>query len=407
MKKSIDYKADPSVFLLIAIALLLAGGVIFTLNVLRLDPVEEALAGEDVLNILFVLEGDEKPLASYVVMYSPMNNRAVAISISGDVGLILKTTDRVDRIDSVYDRKNVKPFKSEVEGLLGLSVDYSVVFEKEKLAKIIDVIEGVEIFIPAAVEIYGETAILFPSGNTLLDGDKGIQYLEYEIPEEDQSEVNIRRDRFFQGLLKSLGEKAALFENPAIARYFYPQLKTDMNRLVRNRIFDALSALDMDRLLVQPVAGNYQESSGQRLLFPYYNGVVIKDVVRQAQRSLAQKTQGTLLERIFAVEILNGTNTTGLAARTAELIRGYSGYEVVNVTDADHRNYERTEIIDRTGQEDAANTFAGIINCKNVRFESKIPEDDVAGLDMGNAEYRADFTLIIGRDFNGRVVTGN
>jgi len=346
--RNFDYKADKSVFLLLAIVALLAGGILYTLNVLRSDPIEEALTGEELINILFVFEHEQKPLGSYVIMYSPMNNRAAAISVPGDTGKILKTEDKVDRLDSVYRSANIDPYKTEIEELLGLSVSYSVVFETGKLSKIIDVLGGVDIFIPNAIQVYGDEIILFSSGNTNLDGDKGIQYIVFELPEEDSNDPALRRERFFLGLLNSIGEKNGLLRDASIARYFYPFLNTRMNRLTQRKLFQALAALDIDRINIQAVSGNYREVSGQRLLLPYYDGTVIRDVVRQAQRSLVQKTQGTLIERVFTVEILNGTTTTGLASRTAELIRGFN-YDVIATGNADRNDYENTEIIDRTG----------------------------------------------------------
>ena len=404
MKKTFDYKADLSIFLLLAIVVLLLGGILFTLNVLRSDPIEEALSGEELINILFVLEHEQKPLGSYVLMFSSMNNRAAAISIPADTGKILKTADKVDRLDSVYSPYTIDPYKTEIEELLGLSISYSVVFETEKLSKIIDVMGGVNIFIPNTIEIYGEEIILFPSGNISLDGDKGIQYIVFELPEEDSNDPALRRERFFLGLLKSLGEKNSLFGDSSIARFFYPLLNTRMNRLTQRKLFQALSTLDIDRINMQAVSGNYREVSGQRLLMPYYDGTVIRDVVRQAHRSLVQKTQGTLIERVFTVEILNGTTTTGLAGRTAELIRGFN-YDVIATGNADRNTYENTEIIDRTGLEDIANSFAAVIRCSNIRFESKILDETDPGI--RSAENLADFTLIIGKDFNGRIVTGN
>ena len=404
MKKTFDYKTDISIFLLLAIVLLLLGGIIFTLNVLRSDPIEEALAGEDLINIFFVLEHQQKPIGSYVIMYSAMNNRAAAISIPGDTGRILKTVDKMDRLDSVYRPNNIDSYKKEVEELLGLSISYSIVFETEKLAKTIDAIDGVKIFIPHSIEIYGEEIILFPSGNVTLDGDKGIQYIVFELPEDESADPSLRREQFFRGLLKSLGEKNDRLKDPSIARFFYPLLNTRMNRLTQRKLFEALSGLDMDRIHIQAVSGNYREVSGQRLLMPDYNGTVIRDVVRQAQRSLVQKTQGTLVERVFTVEILNGTTTTGLASRTADLIRRFT-YDVIATGNADHNDYEKTEIIDRTGMENVVNSFAEVIRCTNIRFESRIPDEADPGIPA--PEYRADFTLIIGKDFNGRVVAGN
>ncbi|MDR0586649.1 MAG: LCP family protein [Treponema sp.] len=403
MKRSANI-SDPSVFLLLAILGILAAGGFILFHVLRTDPIDEALVEKQVINILFVFEGDEKPLGSYVLMYSPGNNRAAAISIPGDVGKIIRSINKVDRIDSAYNPKNTGNFISEVENLLEIEIGYSVVFEWEKLGKIVDLMEGVELFIPQAVEVYEEVPVLFPSGNTLLDGDKARQYIRFELAGEEPEQAYLRRERFFLGFLKSLGEKHGRLDNPQMAAAFYPLLKTDMNRRTRERLFDALSALDISRISIQPVAGNYREVSGQDLLIPYYDGTVIKDIVRQAQRSLSQESPA-LVERVFTVEVLNGTSTNGLASRTAELIRGFR-YDVVSTGNADRNNYEKTEIIDRTGIEDVLSVFADTIKCQNIRYESKISEMDEGPI-ARNLDYKADFTLIIGKDFNGRVVTGN
>jgi anionic cell wall polymer biosynthesis LytR-Cps2A-Psr (LCP) family protein len=389
----------------LAILGILAAGGFILFQVLRSNPIDEALADKQVINILFVLEGDQRPLGSYVLMYSPGNNRAAAISIPGDVGKIIRSINKVDRIDSAYNPKNIGDFVSEVESLLDLDIGYSVVFEWEKLGKIVDLMEGVELFIPQEVEVYGEVPVLFPSGNTLLDGDKAGQYIRFELAEEEPEQIYLRRERFFLGFLKSLGEKHGRLDAPQMAAAFYPLLKTDMNRLTRERLFEALSALDLSRISMQPVAGNYREVSGQDLLIPHYDGTVIKDIVRQAQRSLSQESSGALVERVFTVEVLNGTSTTGLASRTAELIRGFR-YDVVSTGNAERNDYEKTEIIDRTGLEEVLAVFADTIKCKNISYESKISEIE-EGPSMRNLDYKADFTLIIGKDFNGRVVTGN
>jgi anionic cell wall polymer biosynthesis LytR-Cps2A-Psr (LCP) family protein len=388
----------------LAIFGILAAGGFILFHVLRADPIDEALAGKQVINILFVFEGDEKPLGAYVLMYSPGNNRAAAISIPGDVGKIIRSINKVDRIDSAYNPKNIDEFISETESLLEIDIGYSVVFEWEKLGKIVDLIEGVELFIPQAVEVYEEVPVLFPSGNTLLDGDKAGQYIRFELAGEGPEQIYLRRERFFLGFLKSLGEKHGRLDNPQMAAAFYPLLKTDMNRLTRERLFKALAALDVSRISIQPVAGNYREVSGQDLLIPYYDGTVIKDIVRQTQRSLSQESPA-LVERVFTVEVLNGTSVNGLASRTAELIRAFR-YDVVSTGNADRNDYEKTEIIDRTGLEDVLAVFADTIKCQNIRYESKISEMDEGPI-MRNLDYKADFTLIIGKDFNGQVVTGN
>lgn len=400
-------ETDASAFLLGIIVLLVAGGIFLVLLILRSDPIEEALTEDRVINTLFVIEKDQKPLGSYVLFYYPATKRAAIFDIPGELGLIIQQINRVDRIDQVYDPQRPAAFEKEVEKLLGIDVNFSVVIEIENLEKAVDLIEGVELFIPSAVEIYDdENSILFPYGVTRLDGGKAKLYFSYELPEESSDMIRFRRQRFFLSFLKSLGERAEYLKIPKIARYYQPLLKTSMNRYTRVRLFDELAKADIERVNIQLVGGTSREVSGQVLLFPYYDGSLIKEIVRQSLAALTRQVEGAVTERIFTVEVLNGTTTAGLAGRTAELLRGF-GYDVISIGNADHSDYEITEIIDRSGYEDVGRTFAEIIRCKNIRSELTRPENIELGIDMNfqNPEYRSDFTLIIGKDFNGRYIS--
>ncbi|MDR2245977.1 MAG: LCP family protein [Treponema sp.] len=397
-------KTDASIFLLAAIAVLLGAGVFFTVMALRQDPIEEALSGDRVINTLFVFEAEGKPLASYVLMYYPGTKRAAIFDIPGEVGLIIRRINRVDRIDTVYDPLRITTFESEVEALLGIDISFSLVFDLPGLGKMTDLIEGVELFIPVAVSVYEpDNLILLPSGITRLDGDKALSFLTYRLPNEDGDVVSFRRQRFFLGFIKRLGEKNGILKNPAMLQTVQPLIKTGMNQHTRIRLFDELSNVDTDRMAVQTVGGNYREVSGQMLLFPYYEGNLIKEIVRQSLGALIRQVEGSLTERVFTVEVLNGTGVTGLAGRTAELLRGF-GYDIISIGNADRSDYEATEIIDRSGSTEVARIFGEIIRCTNILSEAAAPEDVNMGLHP--LEYRSDFTLIIGGDFNGRYVTG-
>jgi anionic cell wall polymer biosynthesis LytR-Cps2A-Psr (LCP) family protein len=375
---------------------------------LRQDPIQEALSEDRVINTLFVFESEGKPLASYVLMYYPETKRAAVFDIPGEVGLIIKRINRVDRIDTVYEPHHIGTFESEIEKLLGIDMNFSLVYDLPSLGKMADLIEGVELFIPEAISVYNpDNLILFPSGVTRLDGDKLLSFLTYHLPDEGSDQVTFRRQRFFLGFINRLGEKNEVLKNPAMLQVIQPLIKTGMNQHTRIRFFDELSNIDTDRMNIQTVGGNYREISGQMLLFPYYDGSLIKEIVRQSLGALTRQSEGSLSERVFTVEILNGTGITGLAGRTAELLRGF-GYDVISIGNASRSDYEATEIIDRSGSEEVARNFAEIIRCTNLRSEAVAPEELDMELNMGlqNLEYRSDFTLIIGRDFNGRYVTG-
>jgi anionic cell wall polymer biosynthesis LytR-Cps2A-Psr (LCP) family protein len=399
-------KIDASAFLLAAILLLLAGGVVFTIIALRSDPIEEALSGDRVVNTLLVIDRNQKPLCSYVLMYYPATRRAAVFDIPGELGLIIQRINRVDRIDTVYDPRKIGLFEAEVEGLLGIDINFSIIITIENLDKLVDLVEGVEIFIPAPVEVYaGEKSILFPSGLTRLDGDKARLYVDYELPDEDREMAVFRRQRFFLGLIKRLGEMNGFLENPAAAQICQSLLTTDLNPRTRGRLFEEFAAVDTDRTNVQSVGGNIREVSGQTLLLPYYDGSLVKEIVRQTLGALTRQFDGSVGDRVFTVEVLNGTAANGLAGRTAELLQGF-GYDVISIGNADRNDYERTEIIDRSGYDEMAKIFGDFIRCDNIKVEAPVRDDPEPDLNLQNFEYRSDFTLIIGRDFNGRYVSG-
>ncbi|MDR2784283.1 MAG: LCP family protein [Treponema sp.] len=399
---------DASFILLILIVFFLIGGIAFALTYLRQDPIEEIISGDRVINTLFVIEDQGKPLASYVLMYYSDTGKAAIFDVPGSIGLILKGIDRVDRIAAIYNPNKISQFEAEIEGLLGVEIGFSVIINTGQLGRMVDLVEGVEIFIPAQVAVYDtENMVFFPSGLVRLDGDKACSFITYQLSDENPEQPNFRRQRFFLGFIKRLGEQNAMLKNSAAASYFQTMIKTAVSARVQTRFFDRLAALDIDRTNIQTVGGNIREVSGQQLLFPYYDGSLIKEIVRQSLGALTRRLEGDLTERVFTVEVLNGTSTIGLAGRTAELLRSF-GYDVISIGNADRSDYWVTQVIDRSGLHDVAGTFAGIIRCENIRFESQISDDPTpnAGINMQNLEYKADFTLIIGRDFNGRYVTG-
>ena len=398
-------KIDASAFLLILIVLLLTGGAVFAASYLSSDPIMESMEEDRVINTLFVIEDKDKPLCSYVLMYYSATKRAAIFDIPGSLGLIIQRINRVDRIDRVYDPRRITPFADELEKLLGIDIPFSIVITLENLGKITDLIEGVELFIPSLVdEFHNEQRIMFPSGISYLDGDKAKVYITYELPEESNEMAVYRRQRFFVGLIKRLGAQNNLLKNSQISGVFNSLLKTGLKARALNALFEKLAGIDTDRINIQSVSGNAREVSGQQLIFPHWDGNLIKEIVRQTLASLVQPSNETMGDRIFTVEILNGTTVNGLAGRTAELFGGF-GYDVISIGNADRNDYENTVIIDRTGLQDLVLAFGEVIRCSNVRTNSLISDDEEIDLNIQNLNYQADLTLIIGKDFNGRYVT--
>jgi len=397
-------KGDASIILLIAIVLLLVGGIVAAVYTLRSDPVEEILYSDRVITVLYIIEKDGKPLSTFVLLYYGKTQKAAIFDVPGELWVLIRRINRYDRIDAVYEPGKVSAYENEIERLLGLDIAFTIVIGIENLGKAVDIIEGVEVFIPSKVEINDENnLVLFPSGICRLDGDKSKLYISYTAPNEDREMPMFRKQRFFLGFLKRQAEMHNKLNNRAVLQTYLSFMQNNMNQRAKGRLLEEFARIDMDRITIQTVGGNLREVAGKVQLIPYYDGNLVKDIVRQVLSTLTNPADVIHGDRVYTLEVLNGTTVSGFAGRTAEMLRGF-GYDVISTGNAPHTGYEKTVVIDRSGVDGAAEYLAAIIRCKNIIKENS-PRDITEGIQ--NVEYRSDFTLIIGRDFNGRYVTGN
>jgi anionic cell wall polymer biosynthesis LytR-Cps2A-Psr (LCP) family protein len=399
-------KSDASILLLALIIILLVIGIVVSINVFRSNPVEDAFSANRVITVLFVIEDNKMPVSTYVLMYYPVTKRAAIFDIPGDLGLLIAKINRVDRIDRVYDPVRISNYENEIEKLLGIEINFTISITKENLVSIVDLLEGVEIFIPSPVSYMDDNGIiLFPSGMTVLDGDKASLYAVYSLPHEDSEMEVFRRQRFFLGLLNRQIQMNDKLNNPQAAKMYYSHFKTGMNQRTIALLFNEFAHIDTDRTNIQSVTGNLREVSGQMLIIPHWDGNLVKEVVRQTLATLTREIEDHLIERSLTVEVLNGTAVNGLAGRTAEMLRSF-GYDIIAIANADRSNYDSTVIINRTGDEAMVKSFADVIRCNSIRREI-MPDEQENDPTLQNFEYKADITLLIGRDFNGRYVIGN
>jgi anionic cell wall polymer biosynthesis LytR-Cps2A-Psr (LCP) family protein len=396
-------KTGASRLLLGSIILLIILGVAAAVYTLRSNPIEDALAANRVISILFVIEEGKKPLNTYVLMYYPGTRRAAIFDIPGNFGLLIAKINRVDRIDRVYEPARIASYENEIEKLMEIDINFAVVITKENLVSIVDLIEGVEIFIPSPVSYRDdEQVILFPSGITVLDGDKASLYATYSLPDEDIEMEEFRRHRFFLGLLNRQIQMNEKLESPAVAKMYYSFFRTAMNQRTFTMLFKEFVHVDTNRINILSVGGSLKEVSGQMLIIPRWDGIV-KEVVRQTLGALTRDIEDHLIDSTLTVEVLNGTDVNGLAGKTAEILRSF-GYDIISVGNADRSDYENTMIIHLSGDEAVVKAFADVINCTNIRSEAAANDKPEGEMDIQFLDYKADITLIIGRDFNGRYV---
>jgi anionic cell wall polymer biosynthesis LytR-Cps2A-Psr (LCP) family protein len=395
-------RVDASILVLFAMLLLLLGGGAAVYFTIRVDPMVEALSGDRIVNTLIVVEKNGAPLTSSVLMYYPETKRAALFDVPGELGQIIRSLGRVDRIDVLYNQRSPEAYIQELSSLLGVDIPFYIGIELSDLSKLIDLMEGIEVFISdPVVEYDADPPILLPAGAVALDGMKAITFLEYAIPDEDESLMIARRQRFILSFLKRFGEEYRFLISSQVQPRFMSLLHTNMNNRSFARLYRELAQVDVDRINIQRIQGNLRDVSGKKLLFPFYDGSLIKDIVKQSLSSLARDSDGWSADRVYTVEVLNGTQNQGLARRTADLLQGF-GFDTVKIGNAERTDHSTTVVINRTGDEKAGRMLAEVIRCETLRSEPResrnASETDI-GFDEG-----VDFTLIVGKDFNGRFV---
>jgi len=389
------FSFDKSAVLLVVIIGVLATMAFFLAFALRADAVDQAVKSDRILNLAVMFERQGKPASTQLFLLYPANGRAALLDVPGETGLIIKSLNRVDRIDALYERRRVQSYVGEIAAFLQAEVPYWLAIDEEGLRAATDLLEGIEVFVPGPIDIQTPPRAVLPAGALILDGDKAVQYAFYADPDESDADAIARRQRLFQSLVRRIGEKATWLSRPDVFPTFCKTLRTNLSDDSLRALLPELAKVDADRLVLQRITGAYRNVDGKRLLFPHYDGELVKDIVKQTLNALANSGSASPADKIFTIEVLNGTPTKGLAKRAAEMFQSF-GYDVVSIGNAERDDVSKTSIIDHYSNAEAAKNVAEVIRCSNLSGQA----DD----QPGGSKEGADFTVILGADFNGRFV---
>ncbi|MDE5899612.1 MAG: LCP family protein [Treponemataceae bacterium] len=390
------------ILLLASMFAIVVAAVVYFSILFRTDTVSELISEDNIMRVLFVVDdGDQNALFSAVLIYYPVSKKAAVVNIPGNTAGIYQSIGRVDRIDTIYREKGLETYKSDVESLVGVTIPFSIVVHFADFVRLVDMLGGMRVFIAAPVDVVSEEGErwLLPSGAVTLDGDKAAMYLRYRLPEEGDADVQERYRKAAVGFFTMLHERRSfIFGKSRNFLPFYKRMSFNLSDFDDSfELMSLLSDVDSDTIIEQSVMGSVRIMDGQPLLFPRENGAFIKDAVKQSTGMLLSNS-GTEASRIYVLEIQNGTTVQGLAHNTSIIFQGAS-YDVLSAVNADSNDYEETVIIDHIGNAEVAGMIGSFIHCDNI-IEDTVDVED--GEVYASAD--VDFTIILGKDFDGRYV---
>ncbi|WP_319476965.1 LCP family protein [Marispirochaeta aestuarii] len=393
MKKASIF--DPGIILLFIMVLILSATGVFLYGKVRVNKLERAFDQEEPVPLMLIITDGEKILTSQVFLYQLSTGKGALIDIPANTGALLPGYEKIGSIETLFDSADPQRYLDMVGGLSGLKIPFYLIMNLENLSRVVDLIGGVETFIPNPVdtEIDGKY-ILLPSGGFIMDGSKAAIYLRYGDPGESESEKVSRAQSFLKSLLDGLGNSAQRISNPEVAGVMEESLITNLSQRSLVTLTSAMEGLDVQNMVQLRLRGTSRSVDDQELLFPHSDGRLLRETIVQTINSLKSEEVLSEGDLQVALEIRNGTSVTGLAGRTSQLYQSF-GYDVARIGNAEE-NYDKTVIIDRMGNQQAVKRVADVIKCNNILIQTGIEEFE------DEIETRIDVLIILGKDFDGR-----
>ena len=389
---------DKGIILLALIIVVVAATVFIAYFTLRTDPFTEKLkSGEPIVMLFSFFAGEDDPYEE-LFLYHPQTHKAADIHIPGNTAVLLESLGKFGPVSALYRRENAEPLRKKVAEITGVSIPFSITLGSEALSRLVDLLGGVELFIPNPVDVAdGERRVLFPSGSVLLDGDKALDFVRYTDPQETAIEKIDRRQKLLKALLVGIGAQRGFLLEPKVKQLTRQLIDSSLARRGFEAFVREMGELKAEEVSFARTLGKEQEVDGVTVLFPAEDGQQLKGRVAQRIEAIGALDPTREEDMVITAEILNGTAVSGLARRAASHLESYGVVvPLTAVQNADREDYQYTVVIDRTGKADAARRVAELLKC-----------DRIETLTGGGAEPGIDVTVILGRDFDGRYVQKN
>ncbi|MGB9780435.1 LCP family protein [Caldanaerobacter sp.] len=357
------------------------------------NPTEKKDEDSSPKNIL-VVGSDENNLSDtlFVANYNPKNKTISIISIPRDTYYPRPgyNSPGDKKINAAFAEEGINGTKKAVENLLGINIDHYITLDYEGFKKVIDLIGGVEVDIPFDMKYDDNSSnpplhINLKKGRQVLDGEKAIQFVRYRHGYIDGDLGRIKaQHQFLEALFKKLTQPSTLPKLPSLAIAVSKHLKTDLTateiaQYAYQFVKDRPSSI---RSFTLPGEPDYKD--GVSYFFP--DNTKIPEVVAEF---LGDKTifsfDSSEIEKnkTIKVEVLNGTNTPGLASKYADMLRK-QGFDVVRIGNITGTTFSTSRVYARSDEEKAKRVANAL---SIVHVEKDITPDS-----------NVDVTVILGKD---------
>jgi LCP family protein required for cell wall assembly len=368
-----------------------------------------------------------------VVTLDVKNRTAGMISLPRDLWVPIPGYDITTKINTAYvvgERRGYpgggpQLAKDTVSSFIGRPVEYYVRVNFSGFVRLIDLIGGVDVHVAATIhddlyptEDYGVELFHLDAGPQHLDGETALKYVRTRHGDSDYGRAS-RQQQVIQAVLDkvlaadmiptliarapeltatmrdSFGTDIPLPVVINLANYMRQNDLQSVQRLVLDKRYgeegyseDGAWILLPDRSRVRSALGEFFDSSRTVTEDVVSTGSVLSAISTGAA-DLAPHNAPIVDKRSTArLEVLNGTNEPGVAARIRQLLQA-NGWQVISIGDADRSDYRRTLIVNYNADQSLI---------EQINQDLQLPPDlpTLSGLVVSDT---VDMRIIVGQDF--------
>lgn len=358
-----------------------------TLLVASIDPVQKEAALLSLPRDFYVSDSTNYKINA---IYADAKQRAVAEGKSRDNA----------------EAAGLEAIETKLETILGIPIHYHAMIDFNGFKKAIDTVGGIDIDVKQPLNdlmhINGQPYPLdVKVGRQHFDGTKALMYARSRKTSLRGDFDRSERQRLVLIALREKVFTLGTFGNPLKINQLFDafggHIRTNLTVNELTRVYEIANGITSEKIasvgLADPpnsyvVTANLNGVSIVRPKAGLLNYSEIQNFVRNKLRD------GFLQKEDATVAVLNGTNVSGLAARTAAELRSF-GYSVSQVADSPIKNQQLTVIIDlRAGAKKYTKSY--LEKRFGVKVISALPD---ARIKPGNA----DFVIILGQNEQTRL----
>jgi polyisoprenyl-teichoic acid--peptidoglycan teichoic acid transferase len=311
--------------------------------------------------------GEVCPCRSDVMMFAsldPLSLTAALITIPRDLFVAIPTMGN-NRINTAmfygelknYPGKGPGLAKATVEKTFARPVGHYVVIDFNGFRKIVDALGGIDINVPQAIndptypnETYGYKPLNIPAGVVHMNGELALAYSRTRHQDNDFGRSK-RQIQVLMAMRDQVLRLDVIPKLPTLIPALWGIIETDLTPLEIIELGRAAAKVKSENLktaiIDQTMTTEVRATDGEYVLLP--NTTKIAQLFDQMipLDDTGSPINLRLRQEAASIEIMNGTDASGLAERTAQYLTA-RGFMNVTFDNADRHDYAKTNLIAST-----------------------------------------------------------